>query len=170
MNALTAPRVAFALLLAAAVAILGTVFAAQYLGGLQPCELCLWQRYPYAVLIGLSGLGLGLARVPGMPRSVLALIAAGAALAMVTDAGIAVFHVGVEHHWWAGLAACSGPAGTAQTVEALARQLEATPVVRCDQIAWSFAGISMAGYNVVASTVLAAFAARAAAAMARPRY
>ncbi|MGE0652600.1 MAG: disulfide bond formation protein B, partial [Alphaproteobacteria bacterium] len=139
------PRPLFAVLLAAAAAILGTALASQYLGGLQPCELCLWQRYPYAVVIGLSGIGFGLAGVPGMPRGVLAGIAALIALALAADAAIAVFHVGVEQHWWQGAAGCTGETGGARTAADLARQLKATPVVRCDEVAWSFLGISMAG-------------------------
>lgn len=167
MPPLFAPRTAFALLLAAAVAILGTALASQYLGGLQPCDLCLWQRYPYAVLIGVAGVGFGLSRVPGAPRGLLTGLLGTAALLMTADSAIAVFHVGVEHHWWQGLASCSGPTGAATTVEALARQLNATPVVRCDEIAWSFAGISMAGYNIVASALLAVFAALATRAACR---
>ncbi len=163
-----APRLAFALLLAAAVAILAAALAFQYLGGLRPCELCLWQRYPYAVLIGIAGVGIGLARVPGVPRGLLAALAALAALAMAADAAIAVFHVGVEHHWWQGLASCSGKTGAARTVEELARQLQGTAVVRCDAIAWSFAGISMAGYNAFAATALALFAAWIARGLLRP--
>lgn len=161
-----APRAAFALLLAAGVAILGTALASQYWGGLRPCELCLWQRYPYALMIGVAGIGLGLARVPGMPHTALRLLLAGAALLMLAGGGIAVFHVGVENGWWRGLAACTGAPGVmgggAGTVEELAHQLQATPVVRCDAVAWSFAGISMAGYNAMASILIAAFAARAA--------
>lgn len=159
MEYLTQPRIAFALLAAAAVAILGTAFAFQYIGGLAPCVLCLWQRYPYAIVIGLAGVGFGLARVPGQPRAVLGSLMIAIALAMLTDAGIAAFHVGVEQHWWQGTAGCTGTTGTATTTTDLARLLKATPVVRCDEVAWSLAGISMAGYNFVAALGMAAFAA-----------
>lgn len=169
MTPLFSPRLAFGFLLAAAVAVLGTALASQYLGGLRPCELCLWQRYPYALMIGVAGVGLGLARVPAIPRGVLAALFAAAALLMLTGGGIAVFHVGVEQHWWQGLAACGSDGSTARTVEELARELQGTGIVRCDEVAWSFAGISMAGYNVLASGALAAFAALAArAALKRP--
>lgn len=167
MDALLAPRAAFALLLAAAVAILGAALAFQYLGGLQPCALCLWQRYPYAAVIGLSGVGLGLAGVRGMPRAPLAAAFALIALALAAGAGIAAFHVGVENGWWQGLPACEGATGTARTVEELGRQLRGRPVARCDEVAWSFAGLSMAGYNVLASALLAAFAGLAARRAAR---
>lgn len=155
------PRLVFAALLGATVAILGTALASQYLGGLKPCQLCLWQRYPYAVVIGLAGAGFGLARVPGMPLRLLAALAGLIALALVTDAGIAAFHVGVEQHWWKGLAGCTGETGAATTAADLARQLKATAVTRCDEVAWSFLGISMAGYNFLAAGALALFAAAA---------
>jgi disulfide bond formation protein DsbB len=161
------PRVVFAALLGAAVAILGTALASQYLGGLKPCVLCLWQRYPYAVVIGLAGTGVGLSRVPGMSRTLLAALAGLIALAMATDAGIAAFHVGVEQHWWQGTAGCTGETGAAQTAADLARQLKATPVTRCDEVAWSFLGVSMAGYNFLAASTLALFAAAAARRMWR---
>jgi disulfide bond formation protein DsbB len=159
MELLTQPRIAFALLAAGAVAILGTAFAFQYIGGLAPCVLCLWQRYPYAIVIGLAGVGFGLARVPGQSRAVLGGVMIAIALAMITDAGIAAFHVGVEQHWWQGTQGCTGTTGAATTAADLARMLKATPVVRCDEVAWSLAGISMAGYNFAAALGMAAFAA-----------
>lgn len=152
------PRPLFAVLLAAAVAILGTALASQYLGGLAPCELCLWQRYPYAIVIGLAGIGFGLAGVHGLSRGMLTAVAALIALALAADAAIAVFHVGVEQHWWQGAAGCTGETGGARTAADLARQLKATPVVRCDEVAWSLLGVSMAGYNAIAATVLAGYA------------
>jgi disulfide bond formation protein DsbB len=159
------PRIVFTVLLLASIAILGTALASQYVGGLKPCVLCLWQRYPYAVVIGLAGLGVGLARVPGVPVGVLAGLAALIAAAFVVDAAIAAFHVGVEQRWWQGTAECTGPVGAARTAEDLARLLKSTPVARCDEVAWSFLGISMAGYNFLAATTLALFSAASAHAM-----
>jgi disulfide bond formation protein DsbB len=141
-------------ILVASVAILGTAFAFQYWDGLAPCELCLYQRYPYDVAILLALLAFIL---PGgsLRRGLILLCG----LAFLADAGIALFHVGVEQHWWEGLAACSAPENQAgaHTLDSLRAQLEATPVVRCDHIAWSLFGISMAGYNFVAALLLALF-------------
>jgi disulfide bond formation protein DsbB len=134
--------------LASAIA-LATAFTAQYWGGLAPCVLCLYQRWPYAIAIALGLIALPLG---GRARGwVLAL----AGLAFLVGGGIAVFHVGVEQGWWRGTAAC-GATGRADTIEALRAQLMAAPVVRCTDVAWSFAGISMAGFNAIASAVLAA--------------
>jgi len=127
------------------VAALAAASFAQYVGGLAPCPLCLWQRYPYGVAIVLGIIALLLTDRPAAGRAVLAL----AGLAILTSAGIAVFHVGVERHWWAGLASCSGAIDLTQPADKLAKQLMEAPVVRCDQVAWSLFGLSIASYNVL---------------------
>src|SRR5207237_10719321 len=83
-----------------------------------------------------------------------------AALGFLAGAGIAAFHVGVEQHWWAGTAECgaSGPLAGGSAADLRAKLL-AQPVVRCDEVAWSLFGISMAGFNVIVSLALTAFAA-----------
>ncbi len=154
--ALTPPLPA-ALIFAASVAVLGTALASQYWGGLVPCPLCLTQRIPYWVAIGLSGaaavgsLTLAGASMTRLCRALLVLCA----VAFAVGAGVAVFHVGVEQHWWAA-GACTDQLGDAKTIEELRAALLRTPVARCDEIAWSLFGISMAGYNAVVSVILAA--------------
>lgn len=139
---------------ALAVFTLGLVFVSQYGFGLAPCELCLWQRWPYgaAILFGLAALAL--------PRWRAALLVLAALSFMVTG-GIGVFHAGVEWKWWQGLTSCGG-GPTATTLEDLRAQLMAAPVVRCDEAAIRLLGLSMAGWNVLWSAVLAAFALMAA--------
>jgi disulfide bond formation protein DsbB len=153
------PRAPLLVLLASG-SILGAALASQYWGGLAPCELCLWQRWAYVATIGL-GLAALLAR--GRLRAGLVGLAA---LAFLAGAGIAVFHVGVEQRWWAGLPGCSAGTG-AQTLEQLRQQIMNAPVARCDEVAFAFLGLSMAGWNVVASLALAGFSARAARALWR---
>ena len=135
-------RVANALVLSGSAALLGGALAFQYLGGLAPCEMCLWQRWPHvgALVVGL------LAWALGNRRSVVAL----AALAVLASAAIGYFHAGVEYHWWAGPQACTGPAFD---IHNLAAAL-AAPMIRCDAAAWSLFGISMAGYNALISTLI----------------
>ncbi|MEM6759207.1 MAG: disulfide bond formation protein B [Pseudomonadota bacterium] len=127
-------------------ALLLGAFAFQHLGGLAPCTMCIWQRYPHgaAIVIGAAALVL--------PMSSLVALAA---LAVLVTAGIGGFHVGVEQAWWDGPATCSaqdiGGLGTGDLFD----QIMAAPLVRCDEIAWQFAGLSMAGWNMVASLALA---------------
>lgn len=133
---------------------LGMAFVAQYGFGLAPCELCLWQRWPYAAAIVFA---LGALTMPKLRPALLAL----AGFSILLSGGIAVFHVGVEQKWWQGLAGCTG-APTPNSIEALRAQLMAAPVVRCDEAAFRFLGLSIAGWNVLWSLALGAFALLAA--------
>lgn len=150
-----APRDAALLVLAAGAALLGGALAFQYVGGYAPCVLCHWQRYAHLAAILLAGAALAVPRA----RPLL-LVAAG--LAELAGAGIAGFHVGVEQHWWQGTAECGSAVGGAGSIEELRARLLAQPVVRCDEGAWSLFGVSMAGYNLLASLALGIVALAAA--------
>lgn len=128
---------------AAAALALAIAFGSQHLGGLSPCILCLYQRWPYGVVI-LAGLAGPLLR--NRPN-LLAPLLAVAALAFLASAGIAAFHVGVEQHWWQGTTECGATIDFKQSLGNLKAQLMAAPAVRCDAVAWSLFGISLAGYN-----------------------
>jgi disulfide bond formation protein DsbB len=140
-------RFAALVLLLASAALLGGALAFQYLGGYSPCVLCHWQRWAHAATIALAALALA------FPRATAPLLAA-AAVAILTGAAIAFFHVGVEQHWWAGTAECGSAVGGSGSIEELRARLLAQPVVRCDEVAWSLYGVSMAGYNFLLSAIL----------------
>lgn len=131
---------------AGSAALLIGAFAFQYVGGLAPCHLCLLQRWPHGVAVALALVFLV------MPRRFLALLGA---LAVAVGAGIAVYHVGVEQAWWAGPTSCTAPSAGAMSASDLMNQILTTPVVLCDQVAWSLWGISMAGWNAILSILLA---------------
>lgn len=140
--------------LAGSVALLLGAFAFQYLGGLAPCHLCLVQRWPHAlaILLGLVILvwpSRGLAWLAGVT--------------LLVGAGIAAYHVGIERHWWPGPTSCTAPAPGQMPAGALLDQILQTPLVLCDQVAWSLWGISMAGWNALISFALAALWFRASA-------
>nr|WP_111301808.1 disulfide bond formation protein B [Paracoccus saliphilus] len=117
--------------------------------GYAPCELCILQRWPHVAAVVIAGLIWLTGRTRAL--AVLGLIAAA------TATGLAVYHVGVELAWWAGPSHCSGGVGDLArlTTQDLMTRLQAAPVVRCDEIAWSFLGISMAGWNALLSAGLA---------------
>lgn len=143
----------FTILLAAggSLALLLGAFAFQYLGGLAPCQLCIWQRWPHAAAIVISLPALLLAK--GTIGRILPLLGALAALA---SAAIGAFHVGVEQGWWEGLASCTaGSISGLSTADLLNPDVNVGAVIRCDEIAWSMFGLSMAGWNVVLSALLA---------------
>ena len=150
----------------AAAAMLAGAWGFQLIGGLQPCALCLYQRWPYWIVVAIAGASVLVARRLG-PRG-LAGVAGACALVFAAGAGIAGFHVGVEQGWWEGLAACGGGGGDLNdpnlSIEELKARLFATEIVRCDEVPWSLFGISLAGYNFLASLAFAAaslWAARA---------
>jgi disulfide bond formation protein DsbB len=135
--------------LAASAAVLGGAFISQYWGGLAPCELCLLQRWPWvaAIVISLIAITVG-------NRSALPWVALLVAAVFVVGSALAAYHVGVEKRWFAGPDACTGAATAADTVEALKARILGQMPVRCDEPAWSLWGISLAGWNLLASLVM----------------
>ncbi|ADE39392.1 Disulfide bond formation protein DsbB [Candidatus Puniceispirillum marinum IMCC1322] len=105
--------------------------------------MCIWQRWPHAIVILMSLFGLrGFA-----PSAMMGLIAITAAISV----GLGGFHAGVEWQLWQGPSGCTAALQSNMAVTDLVDQLLATPVVRCDEVAWSFLGISMAGWNAIFS-------------------
>ena len=138
---------ALLVLLAASTATLLAALGFQYIGGLDPCVLCIYQRWPYIAVAVVCAVAL-VAR--GMTPAALFVCAA----ALIVGAGVAGFHVGVEQGWWAGTAGCFGSSG-APTVDELRSQIMGGPVAHCGEVAWALLGISMAGYNFLISLGLA---------------
>ncbi|MFQ3594913.1 MAG: disulfide bond formation protein B [Sphingomonadaceae bacterium] len=145
MKAADRRRLAAWLLLAVSGLLLLGALGFQFLGGLAPCEMCHWQRWAHLAVIGAAALALMAPAVLPLPL-----------LAMATSAGLAAFHAGVEQRWWDG----PGCAAAFRTGDDLLGSIIASPLVRCDQIPWSFLGLSMAGWNAVISfaALLAALA------------
>jgi disulfide bond formation protein DsbB len=158
------PAVAAAILLAAggAATILGAYFF-QYVLGLRPCPLCLEQRIAYYVSIPLAIVVAVMAGRDAL-RSVVVAGLSVIALAMLFNSGLALFHAGVEWKWWPGPQECSGPLTDLSAGGDLLSSLTNLTIVRCDEAAWRFLGLSLAGYNVLISLALAAIAAWGAAA------
>jgi disulfide bond formation protein DsbB len=150
---MTTPRLVLLAALAASIAVAGGALLLQYVGGLQPCELCLAERWPYygAIPVAAVALATGARGAPWWV-GLLALIFLG-------SAGLAAYHVGVEQHWIAGPTACTGGASGAKTAEELMKFLQQQQSVRCDEVQWSLAGLSLAGWNLVTSLALLALTA-----------
>ena len=136
--------------------LLGGALLSQYAGGLYPCEMCYWQRWPHGAAI-LLALGAILSPLDSPRTRPLTLMAA---LAIAISGAIGIFHAGVELGWWEGLTRC-----TTNGASSL-KDIMAVPLIRCDQVQWTFLGISLAGWNAVISlggaAVIAFFAIRKA--------
>jgi disulfide bond formation protein DsbB len=154
--ALTTRQFAGAVLVAS-VLVLGAVLLSQFWGGLAPCELCLLQRWPWWIAMAIAAAAwlIGDRLALNIPAIVLAIV-------FLVGAAIAFYHVGVELHWFAGPTACTAGGGGATSVDALRAQLLGTKPVMCDAVQWSLFGISLAGWNFLASLAMAGFCAMTA--------
>ena len=132
---------------AGSLVILLAAFGFQYIGELAPCKLCLWQRYPHGLAIVLAVL---FARV----KHRLLLWLGG--VASLSTAAIAAYHSGIEQKWWQGPDTCTSGSIDGLSTEQLMAQIMAAPIIRCDEIAWSFLSLSMASWNLITSLLLAA--------------
>ena len=125
-------------------ALLLGAYGSQYLGGLYPCEMCWWQRYPHFAAVPIAALSFVISN-KGMQKVLVAL----AALAILTSGVIGGYHAGVEYKWWEGLTTCTTIA-TGHGGDLLASIMNA-PLVRCDEAQWTLFGISLAGFNFLLS-------------------
>ncbi|UWR09017.1 disulfide bond formation protein B [Ruegeria sp. B32] len=128
-------------------ALLLAAWGFQYLGGMAPCKLCIWQRYPHGAAVLLGALAFALPGVRLLPLL-------GAAAAAATS-GIGVYHAGVERGLWEGPSSCTSGSISGLSAEELMEQIMAAPLVRCDDIPWEMFGLSMAGWNALLSAGLA---------------
>lgn len=155
-----------AMALVASLLMLAAAHGFERFGGLAPCALCLTQREVYWGAATLAGAALIAARLWRHARAARAFnLLLG--VAFLAGTGVAAYHVGVENKWWPGPAVCAGGGGglDSLTPESLTQALAgAVTVVRCDEAAWSFLGLSMAGWNAAASLALAGLSFMAAAA------
>ncbi len=128
------------------IALLGGALGSQYFGGLHPCEMCYWQRWPHAAAILLAVLAFTAPAESGRSRSLTLL----AALAIAVSGAIGVYHAGVEAKIFEGFTQCTAT-GKGLTGADMLRQITHAPLVRCDEVQFRFLGISMAGWNAILS-------------------
>ncbi|MBK9078347.1 MAG: disulfide bond formation protein B [Hyphomicrobium sp.] len=142
-----------------------TALGFEYIGGYQPCMLCLWERYAYyfAIPVLFVAIVLSAGGRKGWAAALFFLVA----LAFLANAGLGTYHAGAEWKYWPGPESCGGGGNLATSAGTLLQDLENIRVVRCDEPALVFLGLSFAGWNVVGSLLLmvlslqAAFAASA---------
>ena len=147
---------------AIAAATLAGAWFFQLVLGFVPCPLCLEQRYAYYLAIPLGAL-VALAAAKGAPRGVLIAGLVVLALAALGNAALGTYHAGVEWKFWQGPTDCTGPIGNLGSAGDLLARLDTVKVIRCDEVQWRFLGLSLAGYNVLISLLMAAIAAWAIA-------
>ena len=153
---LSLPRLLLLLALASA-AILSGALIGQYGFELFPCHLCLLQRYPYMAIIALGGVGALLVK----DGRIQWWLTAACAVLFAVDAGIAIYHTGVEMGIFTGPSGCTSSGKTGMTLEEIRAEIMGAPLVSCDQAMAYIFGLSMAAWNAIAATLLAIFSALA---------
>jgi disulfide bond formation protein DsbB len=143
------------------VALLAGALGSQFLGGLVPCEMCMWQRWPHYAAVLVAGASFFIRHRPTQMLFVLF-----AAVLIALSGAIGIFHAGTEYKWWEGITACTARAHGANPMDMLNDALR-RPLIRCDVPQWTLFGVSLAGFNAIFS--LAAAAAVFAFAVRRPR-
>jgi disulfide bond formation protein DsbB len=128
------------------VLLLGGALGSQYIGGLHPCEMCYWQRWPHGVAIILALLAFT-APADSIRSRTLTLLAA---LAIAVSGCIGVYHAGVEAKIFEGFTQCTANAKGLSPAELL-KEISHAPLIRCDEVQFRFLGISMAGWNAILS-------------------
>lgn len=138
-------------ILAVSAGALAMAYTAQHVFDLEPCILCLYQRVPFAV----AGLLAMIVLAAPLPNGLKAGLVALCGLAFAAGSAIALYHVGVEQHWW--ISSCAGEPATAMSLQDMLAQARTKPRRSCDTLNWTFLGLSMATYNVPFSAALAVF-------------
>lgn len=158
-----------ALCLLVALATIGGALAIEHVGGVKPCPLCLEQRWAYYLGIPATFVALVLVSTGRVKLGAALLLAV--ALGYLANAGLGLYHAGVEEKWWAGPATCSGaaPLVLGGAGKGVLGSLTETRVIRCDEAPLRIAGLSLAGWNVIVSLALVAAALKAASGAAESR-
>lgn len=144
-----------------------TALGFQYIGGYQPCMLCLWERYAY--YFAVPALFLGIVLASGGSKGWAAAIFFLVALAFLANAGLGTYHAGAEWKYWPGPDACGGGGALSTSAGSLLKDLEGIKVMRCDEPSLVVLGLSFAGWNVVSSLLLMLLSLKAAFAAAASR-
>lgn len=170
LNAIDAPRSTTAYRVGAAVlfvalAVIATALGFEHIGGYQPCVLCLQQRWAYYA--GIPVLFAALVLVASHKPKPAAVLFFLVAFAFLANAGLGIYHSGVEWKWWPGPEGCSAAQPLPGSVTDLMAGLgQSTFIARCDDSAWRLFGLSFAGWNALISLALFAGSLKSASASA----
>ena len=123
------------------IGLLGGALGSQYIGGLHPCEMCYWQRWPHGAAILLAAVAFTAPAASSRSRALTLLAAAAIAI----SGAIGFYHAGVEAGIFEGFTTCTATRGMSL------QDIINAPLIRCDQVQWSLFGISMAGWNAILS-------------------
>ena len=117
----------------------------QYIENYLPCELCIYQRIPYFIIIIISSYAFFI----NGNKNYMYFIGLLFFMSLI----ISITHFGVEQEFWQINSSCSNNTKDFENIDQLKAFLEEVPITKCNEITWSMFGISMAGYNVIYSII-----------------
>ena len=120
---------------------ISSALIAEYIFNLEPCSMCLKQRYPYYFILILFVLFIVIHKFSSI------WFYFGVQLASVYGLFYSIWHVGIEQKILSGPDSCSGSLNTSESVENLKEQIIGKAVINCEDIVWVFFGISAATIN-----------------------
>lgn len=145
---ITKPIFAFGFIIFISTIALSAAFISEGFLDLEPCILCIYQRYPFALAILIGILGLTLKQNQRIIKPALILCAVN----FIANSAIAFYHTGVEQKWWtSAVEGCSVPLFFQDNSEkSLLENLMSAPGGSCSEIPWQdpLLGLSMANYNI----------------------
>lgn len=160
-NLLSCPKFLFGIMIVTSALTLAMAFISEGFLGLEPCQLCIYQRYPFALAVIIGLIGLFLRKRITAARTLLGL----ASLNFLANSAIATYHTGVEQHWWTSeVEGCSTPFMAEPENQSFLENIMSAPLGSCSEIPWAdpLLGLSMANYNIVWCLILALFFAAGA--------
>ena len=133
----------FQIIFVCSLLIIFSVYIIEFSFNIPPCKLCLYQRIPYFLIIFLSFFSLVL---QWKDYSILA-----NTVLFLTSALISLFHSLVERGFIEFEIGCTSSNKNFSNIEELRNYLNEVPLVKCDEIIFSFFGFSFANMNFIIS-------------------
>ena len=165
---LSSPFISFGFIAAISFLSLAAAFIAEGFFGLEPCNLCIYQRYPFVIGIAIGLIGMALRNNKSITSALLGVLS----LNFLINSGIAIYHTGVEQQWWkSALEGCAVPIFEDNSSKTLLENLMSAPMASCNDIQWQdpILGLSMANYNIALCFGLFVFCIASAIIIAKSR-
>ncbi|PPR46713.1 MAG: Disulfide bond formation protein B [Alphaproteobacteria bacterium MarineAlpha5_Bin9] len=119
-----------------------TALIAEHFFNKYPCQLCIYQRYPYYLMIMLSLFYF-------VRNFSLILYSIISTLSFFVGSIFALWHVGVEKNILPGLSGCTISLNSSESLGDLKNKILSQPITNCEDVIWTFFGFSAASVNSI---------------------
>jgi disulfide bond formation protein DsbB len=127
--------------------IISSALFIEYILKVKPCALCIYQRYPYYLILLLSALFF---LKNNWKNQLMILI-------IVTSVGsffIATYHVGIEYGLINELSSCKTEISKNMSKDILLKELQSKLAPSCKEVEFKLFGLSLASINMIMSLIL----------------